>query len=159
MKNPCALFRADDGSSLIELAVMSPLLIALAFGTIEVGTYMYDGIEVGNGARAAVQYGAQGSTSSIPATYLDTPGIIAAAQADAQQVTLTRPTATDVTRYFTCDKVPDTSYTTTPTCAANDHVDTYLQVVAAGTFRPMLAIPGIPSVLTISRTAVQQVSP
>ncbi|GAC1548613.1 MAG: hypothetical protein NVS3B16_21710 [Vulcanimicrobiaceae bacterium] len=150
---------ADSGSAILELALIAPLLVLLAVGTVEVGTYMYDGIEVGNGARAGVQYGAQGSTSSLPATYLDTAGIIAAAQADAKQITLTRPTVSDVTTYYTCDSAPGTQYAATPTCPATDHVDTYVQVVAAGTFTPFLALPGIPSTLTITRTAVQQVTP
>ncbi len=153
------LRRCDSGSSLIELALIAPLLGLLAVGTIEVGTYMYDAIEVGNGARAAVQYGAQGSTASIPATYLDTAGIIAAAQADAKQITLTRPTASDVTTYFTCDNAPSTHYAASPTTCGSSPVDTYLQVVAAATFRPSLAVPGLPRTLTIIRTAVQQLTP
>ncbi|GAC1521569.1 MAG: hypothetical protein NVS2B3_17740 [Vulcanimicrobiaceae bacterium] len=153
------LVRADDGSSIVELALIAPLLLLLAVGTIEIGTYAYDSIEVANAARAAVQYGAQGSTSSVPATYLDTPGIIAAAKADAKQVTLTKPTAGDVTTYFTCDGAPGTQYAVTPTCAAGDRVDTYLRVVAAGNFTPFLTYPGLPSPLTITRAAVQQLTP
>jgi Flp pilus assembly protein TadG len=157
MKN---LRRCERGSSSVELALMAPLFALLAVGTIEVGTYMYDGMEVGNGARAGVQYGAQGSTASIPATYLDTAGIMAAAQADAKQVTLTRPVASDVTTYFTCENAPGTRYAVTPTCTGtNNHVDTYVQVVAAASFTPSIAVPGLPSTLTIVRTAVQQLTP
>jgi len=152
-------FQADGGATVLEVALIAPLLIFLTIAAVEVGTYMYDAIEIGNGARAAVQYGAQGSTSSLPARYLDTPGIIAAAMADAGQVTMTRPTAADVTTYFTCESAPGTQYVVSPSCAKNDRVDTYLHVIAAGSFTSFLTFPGIPSTITITRTAVQQLTP
>lgn len=155
-----ALLRDDRGASLVELALTAPLLIFLAIGTIEIGTFMYDGIEVSNAARAAIQFATQGSGSAAGANYLDTAGIVAAAVADAKDVSLTKPTTTDVTTYYTCDSVPATEYSTPPTCATvGDHIDTYVKVVAAGSFVSFLTFPGIPGSITITRTAIGEVSP
>lgn len=155
-----ALERADGGASLVELALTAPLLIFLAIGTVEIGTFMYDGIEVSNAARAAIQYATQNSASSPTPSYLNPAGIVAAAAADAKDVTLTKPTTSDVTLYYTCDSVPTTEYPAAPTCTTvGDHIDTYVQVVAQGSFTSFLTFPGIPSSLTITRTAIGEVSP
>lgn len=152
---------ADDlGASVVELALSAPLLIFLAIGTIEVGTFMYDGIEVANAAHAGVAYATQGSASALGATYLDTPGIIAATFADAKDVTLTSPTTSDVFVTYRCDSKPNNEFTTPPTnCPTSDHVDTFVKVIAAGTFTSFLNFPGIPNTVTVTRTAYQQVTP
>ncbi len=152
--------RDESGSSILEFALTAPLLIFLAIGTIQVGTFMYDGIEVSNAARAAVQYATDGSGTDPAPAYLDTPGIVAAAKADATDLTLTKPTASDVTIYYTCNSAPTVEYATAPTCSgAGNHVNTFVKVVAAGTFASFLTFTGIPSSITITRTAIGSVSP
>jgi hypothetical protein len=47
--------------------------------------------------------------------------------------------------------------TSTP-CTGTDHRITYVQATVTGTFSPMLAVPGIPSSLTVTQTAQRQVS-
>lgn len=156
---------AEAGASMLELALVAPFLIFLAIGAVEVGTFMYDGIEVANAARAGVQYATQGSASSVGANYLNTAGIVAAAVADAKDVVLTKPTATsttDVTTYYTCDSAPTVQYATPPTTtctAVGDHIDTYVKVVAEGTFQSFLTFPGILNTITITRTAIGEVTP
>lgn len=50
-------FRSESGQSLVELALLTPLLLLLALGVIEMGRYAYIGIVVGNAARAGASYG------------------------------------------------------------------------------------------------------
>lgn len=151
----------EGGASILEFALTAPLLIFLAIGTFQVGTFMYDGIEVSNAARAAVQYATNGSGSDPSPLYKDTPGIIAAAVADANDLTLTKPTTSDVSIFYACSGTTTVESATSPTsCSpASDHVNAYVRVVAQGTFASLITVPGIPSSLTITRTAVGEISP
>lgn len=144
----------DSGVAILELALVAPLLIVLTLGVVEVGLYARVGIEVGNAARAGVQYGAQSKT-----TAQDAAGITAAAQNDAHEVASLSVTPS---YYCTCDAVPGTHYAScasVPACATGDHQDEYVEVVATKTFVPLVKIAGLPSSLTVTKTATQQVSP
>src|SRR5450631_449562 len=69
----------DDGSALIELALVMALLgIPLALGTSEMGSVVYSSIEISEAANAGAWYGMQNSTFAA-----DTAGIAAAAQGEA----------------------------------------------------------------------------
>jgi Flp pilus assembly protein TadG len=78
------------GQSVVEVALMTPLLLLLLVGTIEIGRYAYYGIEVSSAARAGVQYGAQSLADSK-----DLAGITQAAQKDAPEVSGMDVTATN----------------------------------------------------------------
>lgn len=147
-------FADDGGVAILELALIAPLLILLTLGIVEVGLYARVGIEVGNAARAGVQYGAQ-----TTATAQDTAGITSAAQNDAHEIASLSVTPS---YYCTCDAVPGTHYAScasVPACATGDHQDEYVQVTATKTFAPLIQIAGLPSSLTVTKTATQQVSP
>src|ERR1700730_8362816 len=47
-----ALLRSERGQSLVELALLTPLLLILIIGVVEMGRYASLGILVGNAARA-----------------------------------------------------------------------------------------------------------
>ncbi|MGH7708017.1 MAG: TadE family protein [Vulcanimicrobiaceae bacterium] len=148
-----SLALADTGQAVLEVAIIAPLLLLLTVGLVEVGKYLYEGIEVSNAAHAGVQFGAQNATTAY-----NTPGMVNAAKADANEVPSLAATASN---YYTCDSAPSVQFSTPAACNASptDHLITYVQVVASGTFRPFIQYPGLPSSLTISRTAIQQVSP
>lgn len=67
---------AESGQSLVEVALMLPFLLLLAFGVIEIGRYAYIAILVGNAAHAGAFYGAHVNTA------LNGPGIQQAAAND-----------------------------------------------------------------------------
>lgn len=139
----------EGGQSLLELAVATPFLLLLLAGCIDYGRFMYDGIQLGNAAKAGVAYGAQN-----PNTAADTPGMINSATADASGVA--SPIAT-ATQYPICS---DGSAPTGNSCtAASAHVLNYVTVTIAGTFTPMIQLAGLVNPLTITKTAVEQVSP
>src|SRR5216683_157093 len=71
--------RSSSGQSLLEVALLTPMLLALLLGVIEMGRYAYISILVGNAARAGAAYGAQNLVLSI-----DTSGIQTAANNDFQ---------------------------------------------------------------------------
>jgi hypothetical protein len=68
---------ATAGQSLVEFALIVPLILLLLIGAIEIGRVAYYAIAVTNASRAAVQYGAQKY-----ATAYDTTGIKQAAVDD-----------------------------------------------------------------------------
>src|SRR5260370_23196070 len=52
--------RSQSGQSLLEVALLLPLLVLLLMGTVDLGRYAYIGILVWNAAEAGALYGAQG---------------------------------------------------------------------------------------------------
>jgi Flp pilus assembly protein TadG len=152
------------GQALIELAFVLPLLLVLALGVIEVGRYAYIAILVGNAARAGADYGAQSNAQSV-----DTTGIQNAAYYDFAGGTsssnssngLSQSTIT-VTSVVACGCDSGGSITsagcTTATnanagsCTTGNWV-VYVSVTASGTFNALFGYPGIPSSITVSRTA------
>ena len=70
---------AENGQTLLEVALLTPLLLLLLVGIFEVGRFAYYSIEVSNAARAAVQYGAQSLADAK-----DSVGLTQAAKSDCQ---------------------------------------------------------------------------
>lgn len=148
--------RRERGLALVELALVTPLLMLLLIGIIEIGRYAYFGILVGNAARAGVQYGAQNL-----GTALDTAGMENAALADGQNVTGLTAASPAPSAFCQCY---NGSTTTTLACSQSTcpltgyHRNVYVQVTANGNFTPLFNYPGLPTTLTVSRTAIMRVS-
>jgi|HubBroStandDraft_5_1064220.scaffolds.fasta_scaffold08222_3 Flp pilus assembly protein TadG len=134
------ILRSESGASIVEFAIVAPFLALLLVGTIDFGRYMYDGILLANAARAGVQYGAQNLQTAVDST-----GIQNAAYADASNLTVHATTTT-----FCKLGVVAT------TCSASGAVP-YVQVIASGTWSPMISYPGLPASMTLSQTAVMRV--
>ncbi|MBV8748577.1 MAG: pilus assembly protein, partial [Candidatus Eremiobacteraeota bacterium] len=73
------ILRDDRGSALAEMAVITPLLLFLLAGVVELGRFSAYGLTVAGAARAGVQYGAQNLVTAD-----DGAGMEAAALNDAQ---------------------------------------------------------------------------
>lgn len=69
----------QSGQSLVELALLTPLLLAMVLGSIEFGRYAYLSILVGNAAHSGALYGAQSNLTAA-----NVAGICAAAENDYQ---------------------------------------------------------------------------
>ena len=66
------LLRSQSGQSLVEVALLTPILLAFLIGGIELGRYAYLSILVGNAARAGAAYGAQSLPQSVDTTDIQT---------------------------------------------------------------------------------------
>lgn len=172
------IWRRDSGQSLIEVALITPLILVMVLGVIDMGRYAYIGILVGNAARAGAAYG-----SAAPG---DGVGIVAAACNDFLGTTASpsnlSPTATcdvsagganhlQVTSSVSCgcdnggtisslyggacDDVPNKLSTDPiPMCVnGGGHWAAVVNVQASGTFNTLFNWPGIPSSITITRNA------
>ena len=140
----------ESGTSLVELGLITPVLLLLLLGIIEIGRYAELSIQVTNAARAGAQYGAQNL-----ATAADNNGIKNAALNDAQitGLTVSGPSDGYLGGYVLCgcsDAAP--SGTCPASCSGNNYGIVYVQVNTSGTFRSLFSYPGIPSSITLRGT-------
>lgn len=142
------LVRSEAGASLVEFAILAPVLIFLLIGVIDVGRYTYDGILAANAARAGVQYGALSQKN-----WSDLTGMQTAALNDAQN--LTGLTATP-THFCTLAGVVTTCPAQGASSTPPPTLVYYVEVDTSGPFYPLVQYPGIPSI-TVSGKAVMRV--
>jgi Flp pilus assembly protein TadG len=152
---------SPSGQSLLEVALLTPMLLALLLGAIELGRYAYISILVGNAARAGAAYGAQNLVLSI-----DTSGIQTAADNDFQNNgqsagSLTVSSATscgcDSNGTITGASCSTKANSTAGTCGSG-HWVVMVSVTASGAFSPIFNYPGIPNSLMVSNTATLRVA-
>jgi Flp pilus assembly protein TadG len=142
--------RAQFGQSVVEIALVTPVILLLLVGTIEIGRFAYYGIEVSNAARAGVQYGAQSLADSR-----DVPGITQAAQNDAPEVTGMNVTTTN---RCACSNSP-ANYVGCPArgCAPG-HGLVFLQVDTTANIQPLFRYPGMPASFAAKGQAIRRVT-
>ena len=159
----------QSGQALVEFAFILPVLLILVLGVIEVGRYAYIAILLGNAARAGAAYGSQSVAFAA-----DTTGIQAAADYDFAGTTSGTTTtnglpysALTVTSSFTCgcdNAGTITSYACSGTATAGKcpvgggHWVIVLSVTASGTYSSLFNYPGIPTSISLSRTATMRVA-
>ena len=144
---------SDRGQSMLEIALLTPLLLALLLGVIELGRYAYLAILVGNAAHAGVAYGAQGAYQAADAN-----GIT---QAACQDFSGQDTCSLTVNKSYvcTCDSGGTISAgSCTATCATGQQISS-LQVSASGSFNALFRYPGIPGTFAVTSTATMRISP
>lgn len=153
--------RTQSGQTLLEVALLTPLLLLLLLGVVEMGRYAYISILVGNAARAGAAYGAQSLAQSV-----NTAAIQAAADNDFQNngqnvSTLTVGSSTSCG----CDSAGTvapagctTNVNPTAGTCASGHWVVMVSVTTSGTYNSLFNYPGIPSSITVTRTATMRVA-
>jgi Flp pilus assembly protein TadG len=147
--------RSQSGQSLVELALLTPLLLLMIIGIVEMGRYTYIAILVGNAARTGASWGAQ-----THITAANQAGIIAAADNDFKNNGL-KTSNLQVTSSYSCGcdnggTITVLSCATTCAIGAGNEVVS-LKVTAAGTFNSLFNYPGIPKSLKLTSTATQRI--
>lgn len=153
--------RRESGQSLLEVALVTPLILALALGVIEFGRYAYFAVLVGDAARAGAAYGAQGLAQSA-----DAAGIQQAADNDFQNNGQNVSVLTVVAQPPSCG-CDNGGTIVTESCSAQanpnagscttGHWVVVISVEAKGTFSSLFDYPGIPQSITVDRTATMRV--
>ena len=157
--------RLQRGQSLLEVALLTPLLVAMVLGAIEIGRYAFLSILVGNAARAGAAYGAQSlAQSATPANQTVNPGILQAADNDFQN------NGQDITKLSVsssqtcgCDNggafisLSCNSDPTTACPGTNNHWIVLVSVTTSGTFQALFHYPWIPPSITVTRTCTLRV--
>jgi Flp pilus assembly protein TadG len=70
----------ESGQSLVEMALVFPLLLLLFLGAVVLGQVIYGAVNVSNAAKSAAQYAAQNAVTAD--TTSDTSAMLAAAQSE-----------------------------------------------------------------------------
>jgi Flp pilus assembly protein TadG len=140
---------SETGQSVAEVAMLTPLLLLLLLGTIEIGRYAYYGIEVANAARAGVQYGAQSLADSKDLT-----GIRQAARSDAPEVQSLNVTSRD---RCACSNSPS-NYVGCPARCGSGHPLVFLEVDTTARISPLFRYPGLPASFPAKGSAIMRVA-
>jgi len=149
-----AHFRAESGQSFLEIAFLTPMLLLLLVGAIEIGRFAYQAIRVGSAARAGVAYGAQSHWAATDAS-----GISAAACQDFQGQ---KTCGLIISKAYLCQCDNAGTISASPincltaTCPLGSREVVSLQVTASGTFTALFNYPGIPQSFALSRTATMR---
>jgi Flp pilus assembly protein TadG len=154
--------RSQSGQALLEAALVTPLLLLMLVGTVELGRYAYLGILVGNAARAGAAYGAQGLAQSG-----DLIGIQLAADNDfksngqpasALTVSSSNSCGCDNGGTITTAGCNPATNPSAGTCSGGGHWVVMVSVTASGMFTPLFNYPGVSNSITISRTSTIRVA-
>jgi len=151
------LVRCENGTGLVEFAIVLPLLVTLVIGIIETGRFAAFSVRVSNAARA----GAQFAQSQGQRTAYDTADIASAACADAGFTcsSSARSNVMVVTATTICTFSDGSSDPSCDLPAEGSGLQrlTYEQVTASATFTPLLNYPLFPNSVPISATTTMQV--
>ena len=138
----------EEGSSVVELALLMPVLVLLLVGAVDYGQAYYVAIEVASAAAAGAGYGVANPT--------DTAGMQTAAQLDAGDVPTMTATATTG-----CECSDGTSVAVgcspVPSCTYNRL--NYVDVSTSVSYRPMLVYPLFPSPFVLRGHARMRIAP
>ena len=132
----------DRGSSLVECALLLPVLILLLLGSVDLGRAWYISLEVASAAEAGALYGVQNPT--------DTAGMMAAAALDAPDISNLSTSASYGTQCSDGTSIT-ASNQPVPTCSVN--AVTYVLVGTTMQYKPYLTYPGMGSTWTLSGNA------
>jgi Flp pilus assembly protein TadG len=145
------LWRKDDGTSLVEFALVAPVLIFLLIGMIEIGRFGYYAILAANAARAGAQYGSQDLSKAQ-----DTDGIKNAVAQDGQNLSNWNANGA-----ITATPLCSVNGGALQTCGAGSSPAAgnvyYVRVQVTGTFTSLLHYPGLPAQLPVSGSATMRV--
>lgn len=137
---------SEAGSSLVELALVVPMLALVLIGAAELGRIAYAAIEVSNAARAAVAFGAQGPTTALQTGIMqqaalneapNVTGLVATATESCVCETITSATGAISRTTITAGCTNALSQCTTITPGQIDNVVDYVNVTTTATVHTM----------------------
>lgn len=143
--------RADRGSSLVELAVVLPVLVLVLVGAADFGRVFYTAMALTSAARAGAAYGGQSQAKSAEIANTET-----TAETAAHPFSLTA----HAEQLCSCGNNDSTAFTALGTCAAtvctaSQHKMYYSKVTTTTPFS-MIAHYGFQHTFTVTRTAIQR---
>lgn len=155
--------RDNRGSALVELALTTPLFIALIMGAAELGRVAYFAIEVESAARAGASYGSVNISNAVnypsevkQAALNDAPDLSnMAVSASSACVCETYTYATGSTTYNPSSGTVSCSSSTAQSCTEDDTTAvqtniTYVTVSTQTSLDPMIHLPGLPKTYNLA---------
>jgi len=133
--------RREDGNSLIETALVLPVLLLLLVGAVDIGRGFRAAMIVNAAARTGAAYGIHYPT--------DVAGMALAAKTDTSKLVTVTPVAT-----YGCECSDGTSATAScssePTCSSSMNSVYYVELDTSATYTPILPWPGIPTTIPLT---------
>ena len=145
--------RSQSGAALVEFALVTPLLMLILMGLVEIGRFAYFSILVGNAAHAGAFYGSQTITTAGDST-----GMQNAVLNDGQNVTGLQASPAPTTFIQCWNGATTAAPSASGACTTSGyHAVEYVQVSATGQFSALINWPGIPQQMNLTRSAVMRV--
>lgn len=145
--NSRANTNTDRGSAFVELALFLPALALMLAGGIDFARVFNASVTLSNAAEVGAIYGSTSISQSS-----NTQGMQTAATNDGKDLTGIIATAT---KYCACGATGTAQNWTS--CTLTNPAHTYVKVQTTYTFNTLFPIPGIPSSVPMTRTAVLRV--
>jgi Flp pilus assembly protein TadG len=139
--------RGERGQSLVETALVFPVLITMLVGAVEMARVVRASIAVANAAKAGAQYGTENGY-----TAQDSTGIATAASNEAPTFTV------NTTSAISCVCSDGTASTCQNTDCSNSHIEESVTVNTSATITPTIQLPGLPKTFTVKGEAIQKVA-
>jgi len=136
------LRNSENGGAMVELAVILPVLILIAIGVMDYGRVYFTSVAVANAARA----GAEWATLEPGRVNRSTETQNFAKQDGQEAGTIT------VTSSSFCE-CSGAAVLCSSSCGAYGQPRVFVQVTASKNVTMLLRYPGLPSTVTVSRTA------
>ena len=136
----------DEGSSLIETAILLPMFLFLFVGVVDIGRAYYVAIELTSAAHNGALYGIQNPS--------DTSGMQTASTQGASNLSNLSSSAT-----YGCEcsdgSAASASCVNVPSCGYN--YVSYVDVVSTAQYVPIFRYPGLPSTMTFTKESRMRV--
>lgn len=130
------ILRAEQGASLIELALVLPILASLLIGMVDIARGYSAKLQLEQSAQRAIERVQQYQATESTATLMVTDGTAAATAAG-----FTSPTVT-VAWWLECNGVKQASYN--DDCASGEAYARFSKVTIASTFKPLFGTKYFP---------------
>jgi len=138
--------RGERGQSLVETALVFPVLVVMLVGSAEMARVVGASIAVANAAKAGAQYATENGF-----TAQDSTGIATAASNEASNLTVT------TTSSWACVCSDGSSSTCKNTDCSTSHIEETVTVNTQATVTPTIQLPGLPKSFTVKGLAIQRV--
>jgi Flp pilus assembly protein TadG len=145
------LARCRSGATVVEFAILLPILCLFFAVGLDYARIFYFGITVQNCARNGAYYASNYPNSNY--VYNDIYGYTSLSDAVTRDAGDLSPTPTWTVGYGTSPNGPFDGGTTL------DNSGGYVQVTVTWTMQSLTSLPGIPPTVTITRSCVMQIAP
>lgn len=142
--------RGWAGQSMVELALMLPVLAILLLASLDFARMFNRSMAVTDAARAGAQWGAQNHASAANVL-----GMEQAACGSMTDLSCTPGTNTTASSFCQCAGSTGTISCTSPGTCTN--VQNFVTVTATSTFTTVIPYPGLPSSVPLSASVTMQV--
>ena len=139
----------ERGNSVVEMALILPLMVGLLLGVMDFGRAFYSAMAVTHATTVGAQYGAQ--TVDMSSDFV---GMQNAATAAATDISGFSATATRTCKCWTASSGVETTLgSCASTCTSPSVKRIYVVVTGTGNFSTFISYPGIPNSIAITRVA------